>query len=132
MYLIFKQSVMMEVLGVPCIVEMKELMKKALYFNSLATEEMQLGTLMSEGKNCIDIGNFKAATSLFEEAYEMEQWWMIYGSTILSSLAFAQSSQGNHIMALHYLEEYRKIFGDDAVNEDEQSKLLFVENQSVK
>ncbi len=87
---------------------------------------------MEEGQKCIDIGNFEAATSLFEEAYEWEQFWFVYGSTILSSLAFAQSSQGNHVMALHYLEEYRKIFGDDVENEDEQSKLKFVENQSVK
>lgn len=100
MYLIYRQNVAAELSGLPeTSKELREFIKTTLFFYQIANEEILMNQLIKESTKFIAETKFSSAIELLSEANLMTRWREVYGSTILSSLAFANASQGNQVMA---------------------------------
>ena len=100
-----------------------DLLKSAVFFHSIAKEEEYLTTLISESKEKIETKEFGLAITLLEEANKFDKWKELYGSTILSNLAYIQAMKGNSVLARHYLKEYNEIYGDVIYDIEDNQKI---------
>jgi hypothetical protein len=82
--------------------------------------------LIKEGQRCLDQQNLDDALHLFGEAMAMDKWKPLYGSSILSSLAYIQSLKGNITLAKQYILEYDTVYGSDPYDEEEDKKISYV------
>ena len=104
--------------------QIDELLKSAMYFYTIAKEEAYLNTLIKESKAKIESKEFSTAISILEEANKFDKWKELYGSTILSNLAYTSAMQKNSVKAKHYLKEYNETYGDIIYDIDNTQKVI--------
>lgn len=56
----------------------------------------------------------------------MDKWKSLYGSTIVSSLAYIQAKRGNNVLARQYLNDYHNIYGSNSYDKNEEDHLHYV------
>jgi len=56
----------------------------------------------------------------------MSNWKGIYGSTILSNLAFIKAKKGNYFLAKQYIDEHMKVYGDLGFDQEDIKRFNFV------
>jgi len=61
---------------------------------------------MKAGDKLLEETKYDDAIKMYEEALGFDKWKDLYGSTILSSLAYVQALKGNMVMAKHFNTEY--------------------------
>ncbi|CDW79125.1 UNKNOWN [Stylonychia lemnae] len=125
-YLMYKGSTTIELRGYPSKIKLKELLKSAVFLYQVTNEENLINQLIKEGKQCMDDQNFNDALYLFNEANQMNQWRNLYGSTIISNLAYIQTKRGNMAAARQHIDEYYQIFGKETFDKQEEEHLTFV------
>ena len=67
---------------------MRDFLKATLFFYQIANEELLMNNLIKEGKRCIEENKLEDALQLLEEANTMNRWKDVYGSVVLSNLAY--------------------------------------------
>jgi outer membrane protein assembly factor BamD (BamD/ComL family) len=67
--------------------------------------------LILEGQKAIEVKNYNDALYLFGEAHSMTKWQGLFGSRILSSLAYANALKGNLTLAKQYQQQYEQEYG---------------------
>jgi len=87
-YLMYKGNTTLEIRGYPNKLKLKELLKSAIFLYRVTNEENLINQLIKEGKSCLNDENYDDALYLFSEANQMNQWRNLYGSTIISNLAY--------------------------------------------
>ena len=125
-FLMYKGSTTLELRGYPTKIKLKELLKSAIFLYRVTNEENLINQLIKEGKSCLDENNYEDALYLFGEANQMNQWRNIYGSTIISNLAYIQTKRGNLAAARQYIDEYHQIFGKETFDKQEDDHLSYV------
>ena len=86
MFLVYRNNFAQEYRGTPSKQFVKDFVKSAMFFHSIAEEEIQLNDMIKEGKQCLDTGKLESAIEIFKEANSLERWKDLYGSIILSCL----------------------------------------------
>jgi len=89
----------MELKGKPDKESLKHMLKQAITFFNITSEEHCIQKLIKEGQKCIRQTKYDDAEFLFQQAEQMNNLKGTYGGTILSSLAFIKAKKGNLTLA---------------------------------
>lgn len=65
----------------------------------MANEEKLLNQILSEGKKLVKSEKYEEASNMFLEAYNLDKWKEVYGTNILTNLAYTFAMKGNIIKA---------------------------------